>query len=188
MTTPPYLANEFNYIPTHPNLFKVSFAKGEFSASLITEQVEFCMTTILLVYLPTSAAISSVQHTGRRECRRSYKTLFFANLCFAPVLQDFAKNDTICLIENILPGTKAYSSVQVLADPPISSNQDLTAPRHIELCSDLLYVNHSCQPNVAFEVPQGGIWRVRALTDLPKGTVSSPSCFKPFSPTGLFYP
>jgi hypothetical protein len=62
--------------------------------------------------------------------------------------------------------------VQVLADPPIAASQDPTQTRHIELNSDLLYVNHSCNPNVAFEVPQDGKWCVRALKDLPTGTVS----------------
>lgn len=42
----------------------------------------------------------------------------------------------------------------------------------MELNSDLLYVNHSCDPNVAFDVPNGGPWKVRALSDLPAGTVS----------------
>ena len=45
---------------------------------------------------------------------------------------------------------------------------------HIEVNTDLLYVNHSCDPNVAFEVPPGGTdgWEVRALKDLAEGEVS----------------
>lgn len=92
----------------------------------------------------------------------------------------------ICSISNTLPGTKAYSSVQVLPDPPISnpnqlspspsaassSNSEEVEVRHIELNSDLLFVNHSCDPNVAFEVPKGGPWCVRALRDLKVGEVS----------------
>lgn len=62
--------------------------------------------------------------------------------------------------------------MQVLPDPPIHSSQDVEAPRHIELNSDLLFVNHSCDPNVAFEVPNGGEWCVRALKDVKAGEVS----------------
>lgn len=47
----------------------------------------------------------------------------------------------------------------------------------MELCSDLLYVNHSCAPNVAFDVPGGfkghdeGRWAAKALKDIKKGDV-----------------
>jgi hypothetical protein len=65
----------------------------------------------------------------------------------------------------------AYSSVQVLPDPPLPG-QDHSRVRHIELNSDLLYVNHSCAPNVAFKVPENEKdWRVEALEDLAEGTV-----------------
>jgi hypothetical protein len=33
-------------------------------------------------------------------------------------------------------------------------------------------VNHSCDPNVVFDVRTSGDWKVRALKDLPKGEVS----------------
>lgn len=65
----------------------------------------------------------------------------------------------------------AYSSVQVLPDPPLPG-QDQSRVRHIELNSDLLYVNHSCAPNVAFKVPSNeSEWRVEALEDLAEGTI-----------------
>ncbi|ORY69151.1 hypothetical protein BCR35DRAFT_308172 [Leucosporidium creatinivorum] len=84
----------------------------------------------------------------------------------------FAAGETITAITNTLPGVKAYSSVQVLPDPPIpGSSQDPSKCRHIELNSDLLYVNHSCDPNVAFDVRKEGNWEVRALKDLPKGEI-----------------
>lgn len=60
--------------------------------------------------------------------------------------------------------------MQVLPDPPLP-NQDPSAIRHIELNSDLLYVNHSCAPNVAFKVPSSGHWTVEALQDLAEGTI-----------------
>lgn len=45
----------------------------------------------------------------------------------------------------------------------------------MELNTDLLYVNHSCDPNVGFEVPPGGKdkWAVRALKDIAVGEVSA---------------
>ncbi|KAM0756240.1 hypothetical protein T439DRAFT_320938 [Meredithblackwellia eburnea MCA 4105] len=85
--------------------------------------------------------------------------------------RSFHKGEVLCPIINTLPGIKKYSSVQVLPDPPISPDQDPSKPRHIELQSDLLYVNHSCDPNVAFEVPASGDWKVRALKDIKKGEI-----------------
>ncbi|KAK6535637.1 hypothetical protein TWF694_002092 [Orbilia ellipsospora] len=49
---------------------------------------------------------------------------------------------------------KAYSSVQV------------SETEHIELNSDLLYCNHSCDPNVAFDTDEGV---VRAIRDIKEG-------------------
>lgn len=103
--------------------------------------------------------------------------------------QPFKRGDTLCPIRNTLPGVKAYSSVQVLPDPPVSSESASTSTserRHIELNSDLLYVNHSCDPNVVFDVngreahvgeedESGrweGRWRVRAEKDIAVGEVS----------------
>lgn len=102
-------------------------------------------------YVPTHAGLFAVQ---------------FAQGDFASslvTLRAFAKGEVICPIENTLPGVKAYSSVQVLPDE--------LGETHIELNSDLLFVNHSCNPNVAFEVPHGGPWLVRALEPLPAGTI-----------------
>lgn len=64
---------------------------------------------------------------------------------------------------------KAYTSVQ-FRDSSTGSE-----PSHIELCSDLVFINHSCSPNVAFELPEGlqgrqnGSWVLRALRDVKKG-------------------
>ena len=56
--------------------------------------------------------------------------------------------------------TKSYSTVQ-------------TGPEtHIELNSDLLYCNHSCDPNVAFVIGNAtdkSSWRARAEKDINKG-------------------
>lgn len=71
-----------------------------------------------------------------------------------------------------------YSSVQVAPYPALPSganSQGWPSEAHIELNTDLLYVNHSCDPNVGFEVPRGGSdgWKVRALKDIAEGEVSS---------------
>lgn len=81
-------------------------------------------------------------------------------------------------MEGLTAGTKAYSSVQWGPRPT----------DHIELNSDLLYgtshlsscrcptlpypiVNHSCEPNVAFDVssPNKADWHLKALRDIPIG-------------------
>ncbi|GAA5933432.1 uncharacterized protein JCM15063_001312 [Sporobolomyces koalae] len=110
----------------------------------------------------------------------------------------FKAGETICTICNTLSGEKAYSSVQVLPDPPLPTSftpatslpptyhsQNPPPRRHIELNSDLLYVNHSCDPNVVFDVngreaEKGerdesgqwqGRWRVRAIKDIAEGEI-----------------
>ncbi|GAA6028513.1 hypothetical protein JCM8097_007258 [Rhodosporidiobolus ruineniae] len=154
---PPYLPDRYDYRPTHPGLVKVEFGpEGE----------EF------------------------GSCLRAERS--------------FRAGETLCPIRNTLPGLKAYSSVQVLPDPPLPPSPSLpssyssapgtatptsrlspTARRHIELNSDLLYVNHSCDPNVVFDVngveagPEEedesgrweGRWRVRAEKDIAKGEI-----------------
>ncbi|BGP17701.1 hypothetical protein JCM10213_005279 [Rhodosporidiobolus nylandii] len=154
---PPYLPDRYNYKPTHPGLVRVEFGP---------EGQEF------------------------GSCMRAEKT--------------FPAGTTIAPIRSTLPGSKAYSSVQVLPDPPLppsstSPSSPLTpgyptsyttlAPsstrRHIELNSDLLYVNHSCDPNVVFDVngreanpgeedasgEWEGRWRVRAVKDIAEGEI-----------------
>lgn len=98
----------------------------------------------------------------------------------------FKRGETLCPIRNTLPGIKAYSSVQVLPDPAIASAPNSPDERrHIELNSDLLYVNHSCDPNVVFDVngeeaqpteedatgKWEGRWRVRAEKDIAAGEI-----------------
>ncbi|CDU22181.1 uncharacterized protein SPSC_00811 [Sporisorium scitamineum] len=79
-------------------------------------------------------------------------------------LQDFSKGD---LISAFAPhadfaATKSYSTVQ-------------TGPStHIELNSDLLYCNHSCDPNVAFVIGDAqdkSSWKARADTNIKKGDI-----------------
>ncbi|KAK1218951.1 hypothetical protein PQX77_018339 [Marasmius sp. AFHP31] len=44
--------------------------------------------------------------------------------------------------------------------------------QHIELGSDLVYMNHSCEPNAAFDVSSGDSsqWKAIALKDIAKGS------------------
>ncbi|KAH8722775.1 hypothetical protein GQ44DRAFT_555462, partial [Phaeosphaeriaceae sp. PMI808] len=57
-------------------------------------------------------------------------------------------------ISNPTPATVAYSSVQ--------ASRDL----HIELNCDLVYINHSCQPSLVFDMQR---WEVRVSEDLEGG-------------------
>ncbi|PHZ16343.1 SET domain-containing protein, partial [Rhizopus microsporus ATCC 52813] len=52
----------------------------------------------------------------------------------------FPKGSVIAELKGLTPGEKRYSSVQV------SENE------HIELNSDLLYMNHSCDPSAIMDV------------------------------------
>ncbi|KAG8894610.1 hypothetical protein FRB99_001103 [Tulasnella sp. 403] len=74
-------------------------------------------------------------------------------------LKSFKAGDTICLMRGLTSGQKKYSTVQC------GPNE------HFELNSDLLYVNHSCEPNVAFDISSSfrQDWHVRALKDINAG-------------------
>lgn len=79
-------------------------------------------------------------------------------------LQNFAKGD---LITPFAPHAdfakqKSYSTVQT------------GEKTHIELNSDLLYCNHSCDPNVAFVIGNAedkSSWKARAEKDIKKGDI-----------------
>jgi len=81
----------------------------------------------------------------------------------------FKPGEVITQLKGLLKSPKAYTSVQY---GPGSDD-------HIELNSDLVFVNHSCEPNVAFDLSSTGPsgWHVRALNDLEVGT-----------PLSFFYP
>lgn len=93
-------------------------------------------------------------------------------------MQAFAAGSVVTPITRTTPASvPRYSSVQVAPYPPLPASRagpdTWPAAAHIELNTDLLYVNHSCDPNVAFEVPPPGTdrWAVRALKDLAEGEV-----------------
>ncbi|KAF9901623.1 hypothetical protein EC991_005846 [Linnemannia zychae] len=69
--------------------------------------------------------------------------------------RDFSKGEIICEIEGTTPAIpKTYTSVQV-------SNTD-----HIELNSDLVFMNHSCDPTVILDTDT---MTVIAASDIKKG-------------------
>ncbi|KAF9910624.1 hypothetical protein BX616_010820 [Lobosporangium transversale] len=68
--------------------------------------------------------------------------------------QDFKQGQIICKIEGTEPGPKRYSSVQVSKDS------------HIELNSDLVFLNHSCDPSVTLDTDE---MKLIAAKDIKKG-------------------
>ncbi|KAJ7746869.1 hypothetical protein DFH07DRAFT_831613 [Mycena maculata] len=80
-----------------------------------------------------------------------------------------AQGDVLTVLTTVTRSHKAYSTVQCGKGP-----QD-----NIELNSDFLYVNHSCEPNIAFDLSSADPteWHVRALKNIDAG-----------SPLTFFYP
>ncbi|KAF9564273.1 hypothetical protein CPC08DRAFT_705451 [Agrocybe pediades] len=76
-------------------------------------------------------------------------------------LKAFKAGQNIAAIEGTTKGPKAYTSVQ--CGP---GEED-----HIELNSDLVYINHSCEPNVAFDLssPDQSEWCLRSLKPIEAG-------------------
>ncbi|KAF9421789.1 hypothetical protein BGZ76_003934 [Entomortierella beljakovae] len=93
------------YKPTHPGLFEVVYAEGDYNSKLVA-------------------------------CR------------------PYAKGEVICKVEGITRGPKRYTSVQV-------GKED-----HIELNSDLVFMNHSCNPTVNLDTDT---MTVVAVVDLKEG-------------------
>ncbi|KAF9295822.1 hypothetical protein BGZ74_010599 [Mortierella antarctica] len=68
--------------------------------------------------------------------------------------KSYAKGEIICKVEGTTPGPKRYTSVQVAKDG------------HIELNSDLVFMNHSCNPTVSLDTDS---MAVVAVVDLKEG-------------------
>ncbi|CAO3592048.1 unnamed protein product [Absidia cylindrospora] len=66
----------------------------------------------------------------------------------------FSKGDTVVDLKGLTPGPKLYSSVQV------------SATEHVELNSDLVFMNHSCDPTMHMDVDRMAIV---ALKDVKAG-------------------
>lgn len=75
--------------------------------------------------------------------------------------QAFGAGELVAKLEGLTQGPKRYTSVQC------GTGQD----DHIELNSDLVYINHSCEPNVAFDLssPDPKDWHLRTLRPVKKG-------------------
>ncbi|KAH6916140.1 hypothetical protein BKA70DRAFT_1501829 [Coprinopsis sp. MPI-PUGE-AT-0042] len=69
--------------------------------------------------------------------------------------------DRMTPLTGLTQGPKRYSSVQCGKGPN----------DHVELNSDLVYVNHSCEPNIAFDLssPDPQQWHLHALQDIAAG-------------------
>lgn len=76
-------------------------------------------------------------------------------------LKPFKAGDIITRLTGTTPAKKAWSSVQCGIEPDT----------HIELNSVLVYVNHSCSPNAAFDLssPNQEEWNFKALQDIQAG-------------------
>ncbi|PLW11779.1 hypothetical protein PCANC_23197 [Puccinia coronata f. sp. avenae] len=94
--------------------------------------------------------------------------------CFASELiscQDFPSGEVLATLgkECQVSRQKAYTSVQFGDEAAGHGNA------HFELNSELVYINHSCEPNVAFELPGGwkgleeGNWCLRSLSAIKAG-------------------
>ncbi|KAI7822197.1 hypothetical protein BC939DRAFT_454247 [Gamsiella multidivaricata] len=68
--------------------------------------------------------------------------------------RDYSKGEVICKIEGTTPGPKKYTTVQV--------SKDL----HIELNSDLVFLNHSCKPSTSFDTDR---MELIAAVEIKKG-------------------
>ncbi|KAI9306311.1 hypothetical protein BJ944DRAFT_263758 [Cunninghamella echinulata] len=65
--------------------------------------------------------------------------------------QAFEKGQVIVNLEGLTPGPKRYSSVQI------------SPTEHVELNSDLLYLNHSCDPTTFLDVNQLSLKALKPL-------------------------
>lgn len=90
----------------------------------------------------------------------SHSNLFrvsFSNGNFSSKLlamRAFSRGETIAHLEDLTPGPKLYSTIQV------SRNS------HVELNSDLMYMNHACRPSATLDVEK---MAVIAAIDLAEG-------------------
>ncbi|KAJ6485891.1 hypothetical protein C8R45DRAFT_1062729 [Mycena sanguinolenta] len=81
---------------------------------------------------------------------------------FLRTRRTFAEGDTLTVLGNLTRSPKAYSTVQCGRGP-----ED-----NVGLNSDFVYVNHSCEPNVAFDLSSADPekWHVRALKNIEVGS------------------
>ncbi|TEB29073.1 SET domain-containing protein, partial [Coprinellus micaceus] len=83
--------------------------------------------------------------------------------------RSFGPGELVARLEGLTRGPKRYTSVQC----------GTGAKDHVELNSDLVFINHSCDPNVAFDLSSRdpNNWHLRTLKPIKAG-----------KPLGFFYP
>ncbi|KAI9272437.1 hypothetical protein BY458DRAFT_455442 [Sporodiniella umbellata] len=85
----------------------------------------------------------------------------------------FPKDSVVANLEGLTPGEKRYTSVQV------------SETKHIELNSDLVYMNHSCEPSVILDIDRMSVIAVKDLAEGDELTFFYPSTewdmIQPFS-------
>ncbi|KAF8196736.1 hypothetical protein K438DRAFT_1906208 [Mycena galopus ATCC 62051] len=74
----------------------------------------------------------------------------------------FCKGDTLTVLHNLTRSPKAYSTVQCGR-----GSED-----NVELNSDFVFADHSCEPNVVFDLSSADPrqWHVRAVKDIEAGS------------------
>ncbi|CAH7685822.1 hypothetical protein BY996DRAFT_6430068 [Phakopsora pachyrhizi] len=95
--------------------------------------------------------------------------------------KDFKAGSVLAVLgeECQLTNAKEYTSVQVSEEDP--ENDQIS---HIDLGSELVYINHGCDPNVKFDLPDGLLgfresrWKLVALKDIKE---NDPLSFAYFS-------
>ncbi|KAI7908285.1 uncharacterized protein BX663DRAFT_26934 [Cokeromyces recurvatus] len=78
-------------------------------------------------------------------------------------VRPFAKGSIIATLEGLTPGAKRYSTVQVSKD------------KHIELNSDLVFMNHSCDPSTFMDVDHSVVVATRDIAPDDELTFFYPS-------------
>ncbi|WVQ84328.1 hypothetical protein IAT38_006480 [Cryptococcus sp. DSM 104549] len=104
-------------------------------------------------YKPTHPELFRVEFTAMNGLEEGFASRLLA-------VRDYAPGEVITKLTNIcLAPEKAYSSVQFGSGP-----RD-----HLELNSDLLFMNHSCSPTVEVHLPPSrpDNWHIRAAADGP---------------------
>lgn len=109
---------------------------------------------------------SLVSYPGRFKVIRGPEGTYSSKLVS---LQNFEAGTVLALLgpECQYTNRKAYTTVQ------ISEQTTCFSCSHLELCSDLVYINHSCDPNVIFDVSADdgldkSLWKVQAIKDIKK--------------------
>ena len=77
--------------------------------------------------------------------------------------RDYPKGAVIANLEGLTPGPKRYSSVQISEE------------EHIELNSDLVFMNHSCEPSTRMDVDKRAVVAAKDLVPGDELTFFYPS-------------